>query len=161
MLKILQTEIWIDENHNWWNQNQKITNTGVLRLFKENLHFDDNYFIFLTSRNLQEKGYLKAVKGFPLLTENVEFKNQKMEVQLDNGKFQFIDSLFYDVENNLFWNYWYDPDYKTQIPFLFTNRIIQILSPFIVEDKNQYYLDKEGLIFPIEIKAPHFTRQFV
>ncbi len=143
-MKILKTEIWIDKNNNWWVNHNPIVNEGVLKLFKMNLHFDGDYFIYLSSRTTVEKGYLKSIEGFPLLCIDVEFKEDLPVLKLDNNKTVKLSKIYYDVNKNAFWYVLHDTEYQTYLPFILPSNTIQMIqSLFTEDDKRQYLLYKD------------------
>ncbi|MFN3604706.1 MAG: hypothetical protein ACK4UJ_08360 [Leptonema sp. (in: bacteria)] len=140
---VVETEISIDENDHWWNGNMKIENNGVVKFFKMNLHKDQRYFIYLKHSDKEEKGYLKKVLGFPLLTINIE-DDKNFVLSLDNEKKTKVKEIYYDSSKNVYWSLWEDEEYQTFIPYKITFRILQFFSSYIQQDFDSvfehYYL---------------------
>lgn len=148
-MKIFETEIYINEQDQWWNGSNEIKNSGVVKFFKMNLHRDPKYFIHLKYRDKEEKGYLKKVEGFPLLTETLEESSQII-FQLDNEQKTILKELFFDSIKNYYWSIWEDKEYNNFIPYKINFRILQSLSPYITEDvQNNYYLFYKNNKIPI------------
>jgi hypothetical protein len=156
-MRIFETEIWIDKYNKWWNGNQEIVNDGVIRLFKINLHYDYNYFIYLKYKDKEEKGYLKRVEGFPLMAIDLNIFDHQIHLKLDNDKDLNLQELYYDEERNAFWHLWYDNEYNSYIPFMLSSKTIQMLQPSIIELDNNLKIQSQDTTFPILLKKyePH------
>ena len=89
MSRDVQTEIHVDHDGHWCNGESRIINDGILSFFRANLYrwADDRYFIFNEFRGMSEKGWLRAVKGFPLQATSVEIdtSDDLLLITLDNG----------------------------------------------------------------------------
>lgn len=150
-IEIVETEISIDENDNWWNKENQITNNGVIKFFKMHLHKDpiaQRYYIHLKHTHKEEKGYLKKVRGFPLLTENF-LEEDTIKFELDNLARSNLNEMFYDPIKCCYWSLWYHIESKSFIPYKITSRILQILYPFFESYQETYYLSYKNFNIPI------------
>lgn len=148
-MKIFKTEIWIDKQNRWWNGEQEIINQGVLKLFKMNLHYDKDYFIHLTYKDKEEKGYLKKVEGFPLICIDVIFENENIDLKLDNEAKTNLSNLFYDDERNAFWGLFLDESYRKFLPYILNSKSLQILQEYFIEENQKINIKKDNLNIPI------------
>ncbi len=149
--EIVETEIVIDENDNWWNGKLQITNNGVIKFFKLNLNKDpiqNRYFIHLKHNKKEEKGYLKKVIGFPLLAKNF-LEEETIKFELDNLVKTSVKEIFYDPIKNSYWSLWYDSKSQSYIPYRVTSKILQILSSYLEYEHEQYFFSYQNLNIPI------------
>ncbi len=107
-----------------------------------NLHFDNDYYIYLEYKENSEKGYLKTVEGFPILCKDVDLIENSITFSLDNQGFSEPDKIFYDEDKELFWSIWYDSKFNSYLPFLITSSCIQILQPYILENNENNLMIK-------------------
>jgi hypothetical protein len=86
-MKITEQDIRVTEEDRWKAGKETIINDEVLKYFKANLGRDERgYFIENRWGDLTEKGYLREVRGFPLLAVELSCEGSLCQATLDGGQ---------------------------------------------------------------------------
>ena len=133
-----QPGIFIDESGVWHHRADLITNEGILKYFKQNLHRDSTgYYVLNQFENKMEFAYLDAVRGFPLFVTNLFKADQNhFHGQLDSGENRLIlpDDFIYFNE--------------TTVAVLLHDRNVacRLTGRAMIDLSDYYYFDENGTL---------------